>query len=158
MKCGTWISKRPNIERARARMTAAIARMTTGFWSQTPKSEPERAAKTPSAEYVTLIPRTYAAASPNVLAPCPPLCRPKYPSVIGIRGYTQGVRLRASPDTKTRPRRRGRDLPPKGSSETAAGRAFATVAARRPRPARRGAPGSLTAFRSPEPAIPAGPR
>ena len=36
----------------------AMPTRTAGFWSQTPKSEPESAAKTPSAEYVTLIPRT----------------------------------------------------------------------------------------------------
>ena len=58
MKCGAWISKRPNIESASARTIAAIATSTAGFWSHAPKSEPESAAKTPRAEYVTLMPRT----------------------------------------------------------------------------------------------------
>ncbi|KAA0253350.1 MAG: hypothetical protein EDX89_14760 [Acidobacteria bacterium] len=86
MKWGAWISNRPNIESDRARTTRAIATRTTGFWSHAPKSDPVSAAKTPSAEYVTLIPRTYERASPKALPPFPAACRPKKPTVIGISG------------------------------------------------------------------------
>ncbi len=49
----------------------------------------------------------------------PPVCRLKKPSVMGISGYTQGVRLSARPETKTRPRRIGRDLPARPPSAAA---------------------------------------
>ena len=55
---GMRISQTPNIESAITTSAAAIALNTHGFWSIEPNRRPERAAPTPSAEYIVAIPRT----------------------------------------------------------------------------------------------------
>jgi hypothetical protein len=52
------MSYRPNIESASSTRTAATTASTHGDWSAAPKSLPERAAATPSAEYVVAMPST----------------------------------------------------------------------------------------------------
>src|SRR6266511_2966605 len=94
---GSWSSKRPNIEAAIAARTSATKPTTHGFCAALPKAFPPSAAPTPSAEYMAAIPRTYRPESAIASRRLPALRAPKIETVIGMSGYTHGVRLVAIP-------------------------------------------------------------
>src|SRR6185503_15843619 len=91
---GKLRSNAPNIDAASARNNPTSGNTIHGFASWVPKSPalPSIANVTPSTEYVTPMPPTYAVARPIArrrvtLSPR----APKIASVIGIIGYTHGV-------------------------------------------------------------------
>src|SRR6056297_667902 len=83
-------------------MSIPIPARTYGLWSQLPNSAPVNAAATPRILYINTIPITYINAIKNELLSLLSLSEllPKRETVTDIMGYTQGVRLSASPIKK----------------------------------------------------------
>src|SRR3990172_11658293 len=88
--------------------TATTNPMTHGLCRAVPNNDPVEAAATPIAEYTMDMPRTYISERKNAvsgflpadwsLAACPPITA----TVIGIIGYTHGVKLSPTPAKKMR--------------------------------------------------------
>src|SRR6188472_1557368 len=99
---GSAISNAPNIDRPMAAENTASGHTTQGLPRYAPNLLPVRPQMVPSAPNVTAIPATYADASTIARERRVPAFTPKIARVIGIIGYTQGLRPVSNPAPSAR--------------------------------------------------------